>query len=231
MEVIQIKPRNPSNTSTACVLDVLERQFDIEVSKTTQDGDCYIAEVKGIGSFEKIQKELLKKSLRLRKWEFKLVTFHHKSKSHEVFSAKGPLTADECVIVNITYSDPAAFKDGKLPSVSDLKEKFMQVADHTAPSMSGYNYAVTINKVDLCSLYCFQTTQPSPQSDGSLWKHLVKVEVEYLSSYCNLDDKTFYYEFLSDIVSDHCWICWKSNKATIDGIILDLNLKKEENSA
>ena len=132
MEVIQIKPRNPSNTSTACVLDVLERQFDIEVSKTSQEGDCYIAEVKGIGSFEKIQKELPEKSLRLRKWEFKLVTFHKKSNSHEVFPAKDPLTTDECVLVNITYSDPGAFKDSKLPSVSDLKDKFIQVAANTS---------------------------------------------------------------------------------------------------
>ena len=129
MEVIQIKPRNPSNTSTACVLDVLERQFEIEVSKTTQDGDCYIAEVKGVGSFEKIQKGLPEKSLRLRKWEFKLVSFHHKSaKSHEVFSAQDPSTSNECVLVNITYSDPCSFIDGKIPDEKVLKEKFIQMA-------------------------------------------------------------------------------------------------------
>ena len=127
MEVIEIKPRNPSNTSTACVLDVLERQFEIEVSKTTQDGDCYIAEVKGIGSFEKIQKELPMKSLRLRKWEFKLVTFHHESaKSHEVFSAQDPSTSNECILVNITYSDPDPFIDSADDTV--LKEKFIQMA-------------------------------------------------------------------------------------------------------
>uniref|UniRef100_A0A1X7TS38 Uncharacterized protein n=1 Tax=Amphimedon queenslandica TaxID=400682 RepID=A0A1X7TS38_AMPQE len=189
---IQIKPRNPSNTSITCVCKALE-QFDIEVSKihVSQDGQYYNVEVT-CGSWGKIQSQI--KGLRLRLWEFKLVK--------------------------------AAFKDGKLPSVSDLKEQFLQVASKATPSMSGYNYAFTINKVDFCSLYCFQTTQPSPQSDGSLWKHLVKVEVECLSSYCHLDGKSFYYDFLTSIVSDDCWICWKFNGATSDGIILGSNLKK-----
>ncbi|XP_019858783.1 PREDICTED: uncharacterized protein LOC109587001 [Amphimedon queenslandica] len=230
MEVIQIKPRNPSSTSTACVLDVLERQFDIEVSKTTQDGDCYIAEVKGIGSFEKIQKELPEKSLRLRKWEFKLFTFHKKSKSHEVFSAQDPSTSNECVLVNITYSDSAAFINSKIPNDTFLKEKFIQMAENTSPlSMADYNYAFTFTKVDSCSLYVHQassigTTQISAQNDDSPWKPLlIKVEVECPSSYSQLDGKTFYYEFLSGIVSKDCWICWKCtcNEDTKDGFVLD----------
>lgn len=124
MEVIEIKPRNPSYTSTACVLDVLERQFDIKVPESrihgSQDEKCYIAKANP-GSWKKIEEKLLQNQEGLQEWEFKLVKDESK---------------DKCILINITYSDKKAFRKNTLPTVTDLQslvQKFIDAADAATP--------------------------------------------------------------------------------------------------
>ncbi|XP_019858055.1 PREDICTED: uncharacterized protein LOC109586319 isoform X2 [Amphimedon queenslandica] len=235
MEKIRIKPRNP-HTDEFSVLDVLVREFEIKLIEEggkkpiNKDGAYYIAKTKP-GSFTKIQKKLLQNKGNLQEWEFKLLpsatdqpTMITADRSTMTKGRSATLATDQCVLINITYSDKKAFK--KLPTAKNLAQKIIDAA-HAATttdkrSLADFNYAFTITKVDLCCFHCFQTSQPPPAKKSSL---LVKVEVEYPSSYCDLDGETFYYEFLSDILSDDCWICWKSNGATSDGIILCSNLK------
>ena len=132
MEEIQIKPRNPSRTSKSSVLDVLESKFNIKVLKIDESKHRghYIVKVNA-GSLKQIHKEQrLQRRGNLQKWEFKLTP-----------DQSATIATDQCILINITYSDIKAFK--KLPTANTLEQKFTDAA----------SAATTIDKRSLVRQY------------------------------------------------------------------------------